>query len=277
VDDGQGGTDQDDTLITVEDTEAPATTAELQGALGIQPWYVSAVTVVLESTDACFEAPVIHYSLDGAQQVAPTPVSMVVGEGVHVLQFHASDPQGNDEVPQAATIYVDPTPPAIVIQGISEGAVYVLGFVPEASFDTSDETSGVASAQAALDGGDGLGLGFFTYTVTATDNAGNGASQAAMYEVIATIAGTQELVRQGVADGLIAQEYEDGLLRLLTGAACAGNERSQDQKLNDFIKKVTNLSARKNNPIAAAAAAILINAADYVIANNSAPDDHGCE
>ncbi|HEY7405917.1 MAG TPA: PxKF domain-containing protein [Candidatus Angelobacter sp.] len=70
---------------------------------------------------------------------------------------------------------VDTTPPAVTVNGVSNGAVYNLGAVPTASCSTADSVTGVAT-QAALTitGGTANGVGHFTATCSgAKDNAGN--------------------------------------------------------------------------------------------------------
>jgi hypothetical protein len=74
-------------------------------------------------------------------------------------------------------VVVDATPPVVAVTGVSEGAVYVLGAVPQAGCSTTDAESGVATeATLSLSGGTALGVGGFTATCSsAVDNAGNAA------------------------------------------------------------------------------------------------------
>jgi hypothetical protein len=69
----------------------------------------------------------------------------------------------------------DTTPPVVTVTGVSDGAVYTLGAVPEAGCSTTDADSGVATeATLSLTGGTALGVGGFTATCAgAADNAGN--------------------------------------------------------------------------------------------------------
>ena len=69
----------------------------------------------------------------------------------------------------------DTTPPEVTVTGLSDGAVYTVGAVPEAGCSTTDDESGVATeATLSLSGGTALGVGSFTATCSgAVDNAGN--------------------------------------------------------------------------------------------------------
>jgi uncharacterized repeat protein (TIGR01451 family) len=83
----------------------------------------------------------------------------------------------------------DITPPEVSVTGVTEGATYVLGSVPQAGCFTTDALSGVATeASLSLSGGDAQGLGSFTATCSgAVDNAGNLADPVSVhYTVIAS-------------------------------------------------------------------------------------------
>jgi hypothetical protein len=63
----------------------------------------------------------------------------------------------------------------VTVTGVSDGAVYTLGAVPEAGCSTTDADSGVATeATLSLSGGTALGVGGFTAACSGgVDNAGN--------------------------------------------------------------------------------------------------------
>jgi hypothetical protein len=93
----------------------------------------------------------------------------------------AVDKAGNTASATVSGINIDKTVPTVTITGITNGATYTLGSVPEAGCDTTDALSGVAiSSILSLSG---------TWTVTATcsgatDNAGNTNSAIAVYYVV---------------------------------------------------------------------------------------------
>jgi hypothetical protein len=80
----------------------------------------------------------------------------------------------------------DSIPPILTIDGVSDGPSYTLGAVPTPTCTAVDTGSGVNSAGCvgAVTGGNANGVGSFTYTATATDNAGNTATETVTYRVI---------------------------------------------------------------------------------------------
>jgi hypothetical protein len=120
-------------------------------------------------------------------------VTVSVPYGVHLFTLIVSD--GIETATDTVSVTVqDTTPPVIAISGVTDGGRYAFGLVPTPSYTATDATSGVATSSEATTGGDGQGLGFFTYTVTATDNAGNEAQESVTYEVYAEPAGLESYV-----------------------------------------------------------------------------------
>jgi hypothetical protein len=86
-------------------------------------------------------------------------------------------------------INIDRAAPVVAVTGVSDGASYPQGSVPEAGCSTIDALSGVAvEATLSLTGGDPDGTGTFTATCAgALDNAGNAAAPvSATYTVTLT-------------------------------------------------------------------------------------------
>jgi hypothetical protein len=101
-------------------------------------------------------------------------------EGVHtfiVTSTDAADNVGSDSV----TYSVDDTAPVIIIIGIVDGATYLVGEVPNAEYTIAETTT------YECEEGFSLEVGTHTYTVTATDRAGNIGSAFVTYTVIAPI------------------------------------------------------------------------------------------
>jgi hypothetical protein len=118
----------------------------------------------------------------------------VAGDGIHHLSCTATDVAGNTSPPTTLTVKIDTTPPVATVQGVSNGASYLLGAVPQASCQTTDPGasaspatgSGVATAASlSLSGGTSNGVGTFTASCSgAVDNAGNpGVTASASYQV----------------------------------------------------------------------------------------------
>jgi hypothetical protein len=136
------------------------------------------------------EVKEIHYRMDSGGEVV-VPISSCVKaatvtfttDGYHVLTYYAVDTLGNQETSHTLNVNIDRCAPALSISGVANGASYLLGAMPTPAFTSADALSGVASQNAVLTGGDANGVGSYTYTVTATDKAGNRASQSASFTV----------------------------------------------------------------------------------------------
>lgn len=248
------------------DIDKPVTTAAATGTKGNSDWYVSDVTVTLTATDTGSGVKEIHYALDGGADtvISGSSASISVGtDGTHAITYYATDNAGNIELPSSVSFKIDKTPPAITITGVQDGATYALGLVPTAAYTAADATSGLAASSSSLTGGDGLGLGTFTYAVTASDNAGNVATVPAVYQVIATPDGLLALIGQMLAAGLIDNEgIANSLTAKVANAQNAANDQAADNIMQAFINQV---EAQAGQHIAQDAAAVLINAANYII------------
>lgn len=86
-----------------------------------------------------------------------------------------AESDGGTAGPQEVSIKRDATPPTVLVSGVTEGAEYPLGAMPDASCSTSDALSGIFSeATPTVSGGVSAGVGVFTVTCSgAEDQAGN--------------------------------------------------------------------------------------------------------
>lgn len=234
------------------DKTAPTITASVSPAPNRAGWYNTNATVTFACSDATSgiadcTAPVT-LSRDGAGQ-------MVSGKAVDRAGLTAET---------SVTVNLDMTAPAITINGVQSGAKYPLGLVPTVSYSASDSLSGVSASSATLTGGDGLGLGIFTYNVTAFDVAGNTATASATYEVIATPEGLIALIRQMQAAGKIDNAGIANSLISKVENAQKANGQAADNIMQAFINQV---EAQSGRHIASDAAAILLHAAEYIISH----------
>ena len=111
--------------------------------------------------------------------------------GTHTFTVSASDVAGNGA--SASTSYVvapppDTTPPTISISIPADGAVFSVGQVVLADYACADEVggSGVGSCDGPVADGAPIdtSLGTHTFSVSASDVAGNGASVSTSYVVV---------------------------------------------------------------------------------------------
>lgn len=158
------------------DLTAPATTASINGNLGLNGAYTGPVTVTLTATDALSGVAGTGYVLDGAPvqgYAAPIPVS---GDGTHTLIYSSNDKAGNAEAPKTVTFKIDSaTPPVTTDTTPPVTQATVTGTLnPDGSYATSatvtltatDDKSGVATTTYQLDGAAPQ-----TYTQPFTTNA----------------------------------------------------------------------------------------------------------
>jgi hypothetical protein len=158
------------TWINVDKTP-PILTPSISPAPNAAGWNNSAVTVSYTCSD----------SLSGVL-ICPEP-NLVSSEGEQLVEATATDKAGNS-VKDSRSVKIDKTPPQITITGITNGATYLLGSVPSPGYGRTDNLSGVVTENAILKGGNANGVGTFTYSVNATDKAGNTAAKVVSYTVV---------------------------------------------------------------------------------------------
>lgn len=254
--------------VTIKiDKTPPIIAATPSGINGNGGWYVSSADVSFVAIDGLSGVREIHLSLDsGAEYIVTGEEAGLnnIGEGRHAITYYAVDKAGNVGAPQLLAINVDTTPPAFVIKGVQNGAQYPLGLVPTASYTVSDALSGIAASSDTLTGGDGLGLGIYTYRVDASDVGGNTATVSVSFEVLATQDGLIALIRQMLASNKIDNAgIADSLIVKVQNAQKA-NGNAADNIMQAFINQV---EAQSGKHIASDAAAILIHAAEYIISH----------
>ncbi|OGU14682.1 MAG: hypothetical protein A2076_08215 [Geobacteraceae bacterium GWC2_53_11] len=153
------------------DGTAPAITGAALSQPNANGWYNNNVTIHFSATDAV--SGVAGLTADTA----------VTAEGIgQTVTGTAVDMAGNSASYTVSGINLDKNAPVITISGVANGATYTLGHVPTARYAASDALSGVAVSKGRVTGGDD-GLGYLTYTVTATDKAGNTAMASVSYTV----------------------------------------------------------------------------------------------
>ena len=188
------------------DAVAPSTTSTVAGTLGLNGWYASDISVVLDAVDNAGGVGVEQtlYSLDnGVWQVysTSTPIS-ISSEGQHSLQYYSKDYFGNQESTKDLTINIDQSTPVITHSLLA--ATYALN-APSIGFNYSatDTISGLASTTATLDGvqiATSTVLNFHVpgvhvITVNAVDMAGNSTSTTINYSVVYNFGGFQHPIK----------------------------------------------------------------------------------
>jgi hypothetical protein len=170
----------------------PTTTITLAPAApdGLNGWYVSTVGVTIAATDPEEDVAQTRCALDPASAPsgfadlpdAACALTSVPSDGQHALYAASIDDQGNIEDPvKSVTFKLDGTAPTLS-PGLNVPSPVLVGQAGIiASPNASDATSGIASS--SCDAVDTSTPGVHTVSCTATDNAGNTATQDLTYVV----------------------------------------------------------------------------------------------
>lgn len=140
------------------------------------------MSITLSADDCGSGVSKVHYGVDGGAEVSTsgsTAAVTITTEGEHTLTYYSVDRAGNIETINEATIRVDKTPPDIDIVSPGDGAIYQINVPLTADFTVTDSYSGVATTTASAGQGDRIGTGTpgaYTFSVSATDKAGNHSS-----------------------------------------------------------------------------------------------------
>lgn len=165
--------------VTVVDTTSPVfigaaanITAEATAPTGRKVTYTKP-----EATDAA----------DSSVAVVCTPASgSTFARGTTTVACTATDNAGNTASTSFTVTIVDTTVPTITLSKPSQGAEYKLGQSVIANYSCKDDGSGIASCVGTVADGAALNtstLGTKTFTVTATDLAGNTVTKSVTYVV----------------------------------------------------------------------------------------------
>jgi len=181
-------------VIYVMDNSPPVTSAFLSGDLGNNGWYVSDVAVTLSANDNVGGSGVAgtSYSLDGPTWITYSSPFTIGGEGTTTVYYNSTDNAGNVESTKTQPIMIDKTPPAITATTPANGATYILKQLVAADYGCSDAVSGLAGWGGPVPSGSYIDTGTVgskSFTITATDKAGNIATKTVTYSVVYVFSG----------------------------------------------------------------------------------------
>ena len=169
------------------DVEAPSSSTSVIGALGLNGWYRSTVTVTLSALDACSGVTSIRRIDGGTESVAAAPV-VFTAEGSSSLSFYATDRAGNRETTRTLDVKIDTGAPSITLTEPVNGAVLHLGAHRTAVYACADTASGISECTGTVANGSPLdtsSVGLKSFVVRAVDVAGNATSTEVSYRVVA--------------------------------------------------------------------------------------------
>lgn len=174
-----------------EDQVAPTTQAEVLPQPNAAGWNQTPVVVRLTAVDTgnsgLRDITVVG---SGAQVVSGTVPGDTAevnlsAEGITSLTYFATDVAGNQEAPQQLVVRIDQTAPSISISAPTT-MTYHLKQTVAANYTCDDGGSGVAACTGTVASGSSIdtsSVGLKTFTVDATDEAGNTSSQSVQYTV----------------------------------------------------------------------------------------------
>ncbi|HCF57053.1 MAG TPA: hypothetical protein DFS52_03525, partial [Myxococcales bacterium] len=187
----RAGNSASQTLQFTIDTTAPAISISgvSDGQLGNQP-----VTPTFSATDVNLDSTTA--TLDGASFASGATVS---SEGEHTLVVTATDRAGNSSS-ETVRFEIDTAAPAISIAGVSDGQLGSQPVTPifSATDSNLDSTTATLDGVSFASGTTVASEGEHTLVVTATDRAGNSASQTVHFGIDTT---APAISISGVSDG----------------------------------------------------------------------------
>ncbi|MDQ3974789.1 MAG: PxKF domain-containing protein [Actinomycetota bacterium] len=167
---GNKGTDSVNVKL---DKTAPTISGAATTSPNASGWYTGPVTVKFTCSD----------TLSGVA-VCPADETVSTNGTNQSVSGTAIDKAGNDASVTVGGLNIDAVKPVITDLSVVSGAMYTLGAVPAATCAATDADSGPDGCSVVVIGGTANGVGTFTYTATARDNAGNVTTQTGTYRVI---------------------------------------------------------------------------------------------
>ncbi len=165
--------------IATKDTTPPTISYTINPAQpnGLNGWYTSPVSVTFTCSD------------DTALNLGAVPQNLSYAQdGIYpAATYTVYDAAGNSASVTVPEINIDAKAPVITLNAPLNGAAYYLNQSAIADWGASDATSGIASATGTAASGSPINTGSVgakTFSVIASDKAGNQAISAASYSVI---------------------------------------------------------------------------------------------
>jgi hypothetical protein len=158
------------------------------------------------------------------------PESVTIGEGVpELIEGSASDSAGNTANVRVGPPAIDLTAPQVSVGGVSDGDVFIVGEQPRPICDANDGGSGVAGTCSGVRiGGNDEGVGTYTYTATAADQAGNSGTTVVGYQAV-----------YDTIDGFLSPLGNDQTIVMKAGRAIPVKFRLLDADGNTVVPSAT--------------------------------------
>ena len=203
--DDAGNSSHADFVVTVVDTTAPTGAIVIAG--GATFANATTVTLTLACSDVATGCAEMQFSQDGTTYSAFEPfgvsksIALAGPDGTKTIHVKFRDGAGNVSGAFSDTIVLDTTAPVITIAVPASPGAYALNQVIGSIYSCSDVTSGVASCVGPVANGahlDTSPVGSHTFTVNATDLAGNTSTNTHTYGINYVFTGFFSPVNNGV-------------------------------------------------------------------------------
>ena len=255
VRDDAGNTSDIDFSVNI-DTTAPIITGTASPSANTAGWNNTDVTVSFACDDP----------MSGISSCT-SPQTLSAEGGSQQVEGTAVDRADNTSSTTVAGINIDKTPPAVTITTPADGATYVQNQVVLAQWSATDALSGIGEASGSAANGaavDTASAGAQTFTVAASDVAGNISELSHGYTVLSAAEATAAFVAE--VEAVVTQAgLESSLTSKLDNALSSlqrGNQAAAQGQIGAFINEV---QAQRGKQIAAADADDLIAYAQLIL------------
>ncbi|MBI4287202.1 MAG: SBBP repeat-containing protein [Chloroflexi bacterium] len=211
----------------------------------------------------------VHYTCaDSGSGIASCTGDQTFSASIASTTGTATDNAGNSASASFGPINIDKTPPVVAITSPANGAQFIQGETVLASWSVSDTLSGVAATSATTPNGqavDAATMGVKTYTVTATDRAGNVTTVTNTYTVLSPAQATETLTN--TVRGLNLPQGTETSLTSKLDAAVASLQQGQTQAaVNQLGAFVNQVNAQRGKALTNQQADALIQIVQRIIA-----------
>jgi hypothetical protein len=170
------------------DLTKPVSSATVKGTSGNNGWFKAGnpVVLTLTATDNLSGVAMTQYKVNsGAANTYTGPVTFT--DGVYTVTYWSTDQANNVEASKSISFKVDQTGPVITVTNMTNPATFILNPPPgpNPTYTVTDAPSGVATQSlSTVKPNTPSGVGTYTYTIAATDNAGNASALRGIVYVI---------------------------------------------------------------------------------------------
>ena len=262
------------------DNEAPVTTITVDGKIGLNDWYVTSAQVTLEAVDkpddGAAGVKVIEYSLDNGVTWQIYEAPFVFGDGIHNVQYRATDRVDNVESAQSITLKVDQVAPVVSTWTDKSEYNRVQPYIVHFSAYDPEPGSGLFSLNAAFNNQVVVNgqvvdlfwynLGQYTLSAIGEDYAGWVTTNSKSIKLIATIESMQFSVARLCKEDYITNKGICNSLTQKLDSALTAKNRGQNITASNILSAMQNeIKAQTGKAIKVEASKLLLMDSDYVI------------